>query len=86
MPGGFPAKNPDPALRGTGGLPAAAPRKARRETDNNFSFSFLVESSVVTGKSKARNGQIIEKNIINNDSILVKYQDDSVHNLFNTSC
>ena len=52
----------------------------------NFSFSFLVESSVVIGKSNARNGQITEKNIISNDSILVKYHDDSAHNLFTTNC
>jgi hypothetical protein len=52
----------------------------------NFSFSFLVESSVVTGKSKARNGEIIEKKIINNESMLVNYHEDSAHNLFITNC
>jgi hypothetical protein len=41
---------------------------------------------VVTGKSNARNGPMIEKNIISNESILVKYHEDSAHNLFKTSC
>ncbi len=52
----------------------------------NFSFSFLVESSVAIGKSKANNGPTIERNIFNNDSILVKYHEDSAHNLFTTNC
>lgn len=52
----------------------------------NLSFSFLVESSVAIGKSKPNNGQTIATNIFNNESILVKYHDDSAHNLFTTNC
>lgn len=52
----------------------------------NFSFSFLVESSVAIGKSNHNNGLITVTKIFNNDSILVKYHEDSAHNLFTTSC
>ncbi len=52
----------------------------------NFSFSFLVESSVAIGKSKFNNGHTIARNRFSKDNIFVKYHDDSVHNLFTTSC
>lgn len=52
----------------------------------NLSFSFLVESSVAIGKSKPNNGPTTVIKIFNNESILVKYPEDSVHNLFTTNC
>ena len=52
----------------------------------NFSFSFLVESSVAMGKSKDNNGPTIERKIFNNDIIFVKYHDDSAPSLFTTNC
>jgi hypothetical protein len=52
----------------------------------NLFISFLVVSSVVTGNANHNKGPTTVVNIINNESILVKYHDDSAHNLFTTNC
>ena len=52
----------------------------------NFSFSFLVDSSVATGKINPNNGLTIVIKMFSNDNILVKYHEDSAHNLFTTNC
>jgi hypothetical protein len=52
----------------------------------NFSFSFLVESSVVMGKINPNNGLTIVIKMFSNDNMFVKYHEDSAHNLFTTNC
>ena len=52
----------------------------------NLLISFFVVSSVVTGNANQDIGQTAAENIINNESMFVKYHDDSVPNLFTTNC
>ena len=52
----------------------------------NLFFSFLVDNSVAIGNINHNKGLTIAMNMFNNESIFVKYHEDSVHSLFKTNC